>query len=643
MKTRLTGIVAAIILLGVSVGASAITAEEKQILAEIRNNVFGGARLSAAFEQSTLSGAEPMIFPYEVADRGLIVWEIHEEYAASFAQEIGLAPPFALSRISPLTVKGSQTYAARFKRFLEERGLDRLLAQLYPERYYVIADIGITQRAEVGPKLEFKTFVQVAGDPTPRLYRFGSYKAIPGVELLELASNAPAALEVSATPRSWDGALYADQGGLAWSVPVRSAHKRKAKVTGNTRFSEAFLDAGEQVFGPRGVSARYFYDGSSVSGGFLPVKERKVRVENTFTWAQYLKQGADVLLLDTLSEFLVEPVTAPVQVTTGGPGVCGAPAADASQLFANLAGCALAGVEPETVFGLLFQNAATIAPQEFPTVYWALLDLYQGLGIFQGTEKPKLFFSLLENPQTLFINFEIPRAKVKAFEKAFLPDNFKLAKIRFYPEQRRAVYAVSLNVYESVGQNISGFRAEWSTYVINPAEEDPKPRFSVLEAQTNVGGFDAVTALERYVPGLDLSSPAGLLQLIEPPSDEFEYVANEAAGIQLRVRDIEEQIEVDVSIAYPPARRILHTNPTTDWMEANDFVYWGEVADILKYSRKVMFADLLVFDARSSDIIRDSTFADYVKPEPLPIIIWNGGQDIALEPWGNLDAIEPND
>jgi hypothetical protein len=323
--------------------------------------------------------------------------------------------------------------------------------------------------------------------------------------------------------------------------------------------------------------------------------------------------------------------------------VCGAPAPDASQLFANLAGCALAGIDPETVFGLLFQNAATIAPQEFPTVYWALLDLYQGLGIFQGTEKPKLFFSLLENPQTLFINFEIPRAKVKAFEKAFLPDNFELAKIRFYPEQRRPVYAVSLNVYESVGQNISGFRAEWSTYVINPAEDDPKPRFSVLEAQTNVGGFDAVTALERYVPGLDLSSPEGLLQLIEPPSDEFEYVANEAAGIQLRVRDIEERIEVDVSIAYPPARRILHTNPTTDWMEANDFVYWGEVADILKYSRKVMFADLLVFDARSSDIIRDSTFADYVKPEPLPIIIWNGGQDIALEPWGNLDAIKPND
>ncbi len=232
---------------------------------------------------------------------------------------------------------------------------------------------------------------------------------------------------------------------------------------------------------------------------------------------------------------------------------------------------------------------------------------------------------------------------MRAFEKAFLPDDFRLAKIRFYPEQRRAVYAVSLNVYQSVGQNISGFRAEWSTYVINPNEEDPKPRFSVLEAQTNIGGFDAVGALERYTPGLDLTSPAGLQQLIEPPSDFFSYVADETNGIQLKVQDVEEQIEVDVSIDYPSPSRILRTAPTTDWMEANDFVYWGEVADILKYDRKVMFAELLVFKAQPSDYIRDTAFEGYVNPNPLPIILWNGPQDIALEPWGNLDSIVPTD
>jgi len=397
------------------------------------------------------------------------------------------------------------------------------------------------------------------------------------------------------------------------------------------------------VFGPRGAAAKYFYDGSSVSGGFMRVKQNRVAVENTFPWSQYLSSYAEVLVLDTKSEYLVQPAVSPIQVRTGGPGPCGVPADNSSQLFSNLVGCALGGVQPDVVFGQLFQNAASIPPQELPTLYWALLDLYQGLGIFQGTERPKLLFSLLEDPKTLFINFEIPRSKVRAFEKAFLPDDFRLAKIRFYPEQRRAVYAVSLNVYQSVGQNISGFRAEWSTYVLNPAEEEPKPRFSVLEAQTNIGGFDAVSALELYTPGLDLTSPEGLLQLIEAPSDQFNYVLNESDGIKVRVQDVEEKIEVDVSIAYPPEHRILRTAPTTDWMEANDFVYWGEVADILKYDQQVMFAELLVFDARSSDYISDTTFADYVNPKPLPIILWNGPQDIALEPWGNLDSIVPRD
>jgi len=641
-KNTVFTIITAITLLFTSFAAQSLTSEDKQILTDIRNNIFGGSRLAAAFEQNSISGAEPVIFPLEVEDRGLLVWKIPEAYAQAFANEIGLTPPFTLSKITPLTVKGSQTYAAKFLQLLENNGLQRLIDFFQPEHYYVIADIGNTTRAETGAKLEFKTFVQLPGDPTPRLYRFASYKAVPGVDLLELSSNIPAALQITADESVWSGSLYTDQGTLTWSAPVRIRDGRKAKAQ---RFSEAFLDAGETVFGASGASANYYYDGSSVSGGFKPVRSRKVDVDNTFGWSQYVSSDVDIWVLDTLTEYLVQPNTAPVQVTTGGPGPCGAPAADSSQLFSNLVGCVLGGVDPQSVFGLLFSSAATIPipPQELPALYYGLLDLYQGLAIFSGTERPKLFFSLLEDPQTIFINFEIPASKVRAFEAEFLPDNFELAKVRLYPEQRKPVYMVSLNVYQSSGQNISGFRAEWSTYVINPDEDDPRPRFSVLEAQTNVGGFDAVTALERYTPGLDLTTPEGLAQLIEPPSDVFNYTANPTDGIQLEVRDYAEQIEVDVSISYPAASEILTTAPTTDWMEANDFVYWGEVADILKYDSNVMFAELLVFDSKDSDYIRDTAFEGYVKPDPLPVIIWNGPQKIALEPWGNLDGIQASD
>jgi hypothetical protein len=615
--------------------ASALTPEEKGVLTAIRSSVFGGSRLAAAFEQTTISGAEPPIFPLEVENRGVLVWRVHEEDADRFAAEIGLPPAFSLAKTTPLTTRGSQVFAARVTAFLEKLGLGGLV----PKHYYVIADIGVTRRAETGAKVEFKTFVQFPGDNTPRLYRFASFKAAPGVDLLELSSGTPAALTVSADSRSWSGELVSEQGGLLWRVPLAS----KRRVTDGLRFSESFLNAGERVFGPLGSAARYYYDGSSVSGGFLRTVESKAFVENTFSWSKYISSPVSTLVLDPVTEYLVQPITSAVQVTTAGPGQCGAPAANSSALFSNLVGCVLAGLEPELVFGQLFQNAGTIPPQELPTLYYAVLDLYQGLSILQGTERPKLFFSLVEDPRIVFINFEIPPSKVAEFEHAFLPENFKLARMRFYPEQRRPLYAVSLNVYQSVGQNLSGLRAEWSTYVINPAEDDPKPRFSVLEAQTNIGGFDAVGALERYTPDLDLSSPEALLQLIEPPSDLFEYTADETAGIRLRVLDVAEEIEVDVSIATPAPGTILHTVPTTNWVEANDFVYWGEVADVLKYDSKVMFADLLVFDAQPGDIIHDTTFAGFVDPDPLPIIIWNGPQDIALEPWGNLEGIVPTD
>ncbi|WP_078083788.1 hypothetical protein [Microbulbifer mangrovi] len=613
--------------------AVAISAEEKQILTEIRSGVFGGSRLAAAFQQTTISGAEPPIFPLEVEQRGLIVWEIHEKYAESFAQEIGLAPPFQLASVYPITVKGDQALAAIFRESAEQRGLTRILDILYPKRFYVIADIGNTSRAEDGAKLEFKTFVALPGDSTPRLYRFSSFKAQPGVELLQLSTSIPSSLTVEHDAGIWSGSLYTAEGSLEWNAKYRQRGALRS------RLSEAFLDASELQFAPAGAAAKYFYDGSSVSGGVSLANTRRTFVGNTFSWSKYLKTGASALVTDTKAEFLVQPVTAPITVTSGGPGACGAPALNSSQLFSNLVGCVLAGVEPSLVFAQLFQSVGALPPQEIPTLYFGLLDLYQGLSILQGQERPKLFFSLRANPQTIFINFEIAPQKVKAFEEEFLPDGFELARMRFYPEQLKPVYAVSLNVYESVGQNISGYRAEWSTYVINPSEEDPKPRFSVLEAQTNIGGFDAVGALERYTPGLDLSTPEGLQQLIEPPSDLFTYSADLESGIQVEVLDLEEGIEVEVSIDTPPVSELLRTAPTTTWMEANDFVYWGEVADILKYDSKVMFAELLVFEVASQDVIRDTTFEGYVSENPLPIIIWNGPQEIALEPWGNLEDI----
>ena len=249
-------------------------------------------------------------------------------------------------------------------------------------------------------------------------------------------------------------------------------------------------------------------------------------------------------------------------------------------------------------FTTLFSKQSSLDPTKIPTLYYALQDLYQGLNIYAGTEQPKLFFTLKPNPKTIFINFEIRDDQVEAFKAQYLPKHFELAKIRFYPEQRRSVYAISLNIYESVGQNLDSFRAEWSTYVINPNEENPKPRFSVIEAQTTAGGFDPLIALERFThaaPPINLADPTELIRLIEEPNTQFSYRFDKTNGIEVSIMNNNGVDEVDIQIAYPPAHRQLYTKPLKSWMEANDFVYWGEVADILKYDEQVMFADLMVF------------------------------------------------
>ncbi|CAE6931811.1 hypothetical protein ACOMICROBIO_FLGHMIGD_03516 [Vibrio sp. B1FLJ16] len=628
--------------------ALSISSQEKQLLMLIRNNVFGGARLDAAFRQATLNGEVPPIFPYEIENRGIIVWELDPEQVQLFASSVGIFPSYTLAKVEPLVVNDSPTNVSQFLAFIESSGLRNLKQLLFPKKFYVIADIGNTSRAEQGAKIEFKTFVKRPG-ATIQLYRFASYKSHPGTDLLQLFNLSPANIAMEATPQKWSGQLSTNEGSLSWTVDLKVNGANQPRVNKFQYLSQWYLNASERVFGPMGSSARYYYDGSSVSAKFIATKPKTIEVTNSFEWGEFVANKPNIFIFSEKSEFLVQPISTPIQVTSTGVGNCTQVmlSENGSALFANLIGCALTGTPPESVFATLFTVAQSqpqvLSPANLPTLYFALLDLYQGIGVISGIEKPKLFFSLLESPKTIFINFEIAAKKVKEFEDTFLPEQFRMAKMRFYPEQRKAVYAISLNIYQSTGQNLNGYRAEWSTYVINPAEDDPKPRFSVLEAQTNVGGFDPIVALERYIPGMDFSDPETLAQLIEPPSEQFTYSESAETGIQVSLVDSEEDIELEVDISYPPASQLLKTKPTTTWMEANDFVYWGKVADILKYDRQVMFADLLVFEAKPSDLIRDTTFAEYVKPEPLPIIIWNGAQDIALEPWGNLDSLTADD
>ncbi len=641
-----------------SLPAYSLSEKETTILKEIRNQIFGGSRLSAAIQQTTISGQEPPVFSYQLDDRALIIWRIKPNKAQAFSNSIGIQPPFTLAQSLPISEKQKQ---ARFIEWLSvwDKNANSYFSRFLPkQQYYVIADIANTSGSEQGSKVEFKTFVSIAGSK-PLLYRFASFKAFPGNDLLEMTNTNPSDLIWQASETNLSGHLNEGEYQLSLTIPFKLNRKGNAQSYSDKQFSRAYLDAAQRTFGPQWAQSRYYYDGSSVSAQFQKVKGKDIDLSYSFPWSEFVRPVPSVLIPNRSMRFLVQPVTSPVNVAEfpPGPETCISPYAvtNASELYACLVAMALGNPSedinaesPEVVFGTLFSVQNQMDPSKIPALYYALQDLYQGLNIYAGYEKPKLFFSLKDDPKTIFINFEIRDDQVEAFKSAYLPQNFELAKIRFYPEQRKSVYAISLNIYESVGQNLDSYRAEWSTYVINPEEENPKPRFSVIEAQTTAGGFDPLIALERfetffkYPDDLPLN-PADLPVLIEPRNENFSYTFNQTDGIQVLLANNNGVDTVEIDIAYPPAHKRFYTKPLKSWMEANDFVYWGEVADVLKYDEQVMFADLMVFRAQPSDIIHDSTFAQYVKPKPLPIIVWLGGQDIALEPWGSLDITSPQE
>lgn len=598
-----------------------IPAEKKATLQTIRNTIFGGSLINAAQQQTTISGEESPVFALDLDDRALLLWTVEDSEVDAFVREIALPPSLSLARTAlPVPADGDAP------------------------RYYLLADIGNASRAEQGARIEWKTFVSVADDPLPRLYRFARTAALPGLDLLQPRSGPTGNLQLVRTDASLRATLDDPAVGLVVEIPLAAED-----VTGEGFLSESFLTAGEQTLGPDGLRSAYYYDGSSVSSPFTIIEPQRVRITGNLPWLIPAGDLAQVLVATETTEHLVQPLNATLTALPGAACPAGSEAAaSGSELFACLTGEVLTGQPAATVYARLYAvgDNLELSPSTLATLHYAVADLYQGLAIFGGVEKPKLFFALKPEPRAVFINFEIPEERVADFKRDFLPESFELAKIRFYPEQCEAVYAVSLNVYEAVGQNLDSFRAEWSTYVINPAEESPRPRFSVLEAQSTAGGFDPVVAIERFSrwqeenPGkvFNFLDPESLFLLIEEPNEDFSYRI-EDQHLRIELEDAEEGISVNVDIALPADEAMLATRPLTGWMEANDFVYWEEVADVLKYDSKVMFAELLVFEARASDLIEDNAFEGYINPEPLPIILWNGPQRIALEPWGYLDEI----
>jgi hypothetical protein len=90
------------------------------------------------------------------------------------------------------------------------------------------------------------------------------------------------------------------------------------------------------------------------------------------------------------------------------------------------------------------------ALQVFKSFTFGAFSYGHAFQVLQGIEEPTLGFDVLnDRVPSVFINFNIPKNKLKALESMLeLPDGFKLAKSKLSPRQR-ARYLLTLNIYES--------------------------------------------------------------------------------------------------------------------------------------------------------------------------------------------------
>jgi len=241
---------------------------------------------------------------------------------------------------------------------------------------------------------------------------------------------------------------------------------------------------------------------------------------------------------------------------------------------------------------------------------YAQLSILDGVMILLGKKNPKLSFTILGDPNSVYINFEIKPSALDAFNKIIeLPEELELVPVRVLADEQ-AAYLLTLNIYEVSGL-VSGARAEWSTYV---DDGDGKPRYMILEAQSSSGSMDPVNIVtrsgkvEHYREGATLSS---------------EVAASDGSRFRSSVR---------LSEKHSPATL------ATEWVAANDRIYWRNgVFDRAWYDGSLFDSSALKVGRGDIEIEDGTQWAQYIKRTPRHVLRYEAPLEMVLSPWFNVD------
>ncbi|MFB1485898.1 MULTISPECIES: hypothetical protein [unclassified Thiocapsa] len=235
--------------------------------------------------------------------------------------------------------------------------------------------------------------------------------------------------------------------------------------------------------------------------------------------------------------------------------------------------------------------------------------------VFKGTEQPLLKFEVLDDPPSLFVNFEISPDKVDDLvEFLALPPGFALTPIAILEGETPRLY-LSLNIYAVYGLRglLSGNRAEWSVYV---TKNGGRPSYMVVDARASELTLDSVN---WFTPGTELihgKTNDGLSSVV---------VADEGTSFRSLV----------TQAGILNAGRVY---PEPSWVSANDRIYWRDgVADRTYYDGDFVDTPILSVDPDDMTMLDDTLWRQFVIPRPVSVLVYETGFELVISPWYNLD------
>ncbi len=235
--------------------------------------------------------------------------------------------------------------------------------------------------------------------------------------------------------------------------------------------------------------------------------------------------------------------------------------------------------------------------------------------VFKGTEQPLLKFAVLDDPQPLFVNYEILPDKIDDLLAYLdLPPGFALAPMAIL-EGEPARYYITLNIYavDALQGLLSGLRAEWSIYV---SKDGGRASYMIVDAKHDKFSLDAVNWFTRGTELRHARTPDGLRSFVASDNgSSFQSLVSEA-GIQ------------GAAWVYPEVA----------WISANDRIFWRNgVADRTYYDGDFVDTPVLAVDPSALTFTDTTVWSQFVDPDPVSVIVYAHGFEIIITPWYNVD------